>query len=72
LDGGGDGLASIRHIVAEGIRFLSPGGWLIMEIGDDQWAAVKNMVSHTAGYGEISCVKDYAGVDRVVITRRCA
>src|SRR5579884_2642448 len=36
LDGGPDGLAVVRRVVAAAARLLSSGGWLLVEIGGDQ------------------------------------
>jgi len=36
LDGGPDGLDVVRRVVGAAARLLSPGGWLLVEIGGDQ------------------------------------
>ena len=36
LDGGDDGLAVVRRLVAGAARLLRPGGWLLTELGGDQ------------------------------------
>jgi release factor glutamine methyltransferase len=38
LDGGPDGLRVLRRLVAQTPRFLRPGAWLLMEIGEEQAA----------------------------------
>ena len=68
LDGGEDGLDFYRRIVAEAGAYLNPGGWLIMEIGQEQGEAVQQMLLQ-AGYEEIEVVQDLAGLDRVVLGR---
>ena len=40
LDGGGDGLAAIRSILAGAQAYLRPGGYVLLEHGFDQGAAV--------------------------------
>jgi len=40
LDGGEDGLELIRRIVVVARRVLRPGGWLVLEVGGDQDAAL--------------------------------
>ena len=40
LDGGADGLAIARRVVADAVRLLRPGGWLVLELGGDQDAAL--------------------------------
>ena len=36
LAGGGDGLDVVRRIVAAAAERLTPGGWLVVEVGGDQ------------------------------------
>jgi release factor glutamine methyltransferase len=40
LDGGPDGLAVVRAVVATAHRLLRPGGWLLVEVGAGQEAAL--------------------------------
>lgn len=65
LDGGPDGLDFYRAIVAHWTPLLRPGGWLLLEIGDDQAGAVTRLL-RLAGMQNISVVQDAAGRDRVV------
>lgn len=44
LDGGADGLAVIRRVVADAGGWLAPGGTLLFEVGDDQVAAAVVLV----------------------------
>jgi release factor glutamine methyltransferase len=69
LDGGEDGLRFYRLLCSEGLRFLAPGGTLGVEIGADQGEAVPALFRQ-AGLQEVALLKDYAGLDRVVLGRR--
>ena len=40
LDGGTDGLDLVRRVVEAAARLLRPGGWLLVEVGGDQDAAL--------------------------------
>jgi release factor glutamine methyltransferase len=40
LDGGPDGLDLVRQVVAAAARLLGPGGWLLVEVGGEQDAAL--------------------------------
>lgn len=71
LFGGRDGLDFYRRIVCEAPAHLAPGGWLLMEIGCGQAAAVEELCA-AEGFSEIDTVKDLAGRDRVVVARRNA
>lgn len=64
LASGVDGLDDIRRIVAEARDFLVPGGWLLLEHGFDQAAAVQELLKR-AGFGNIFSQADLAGMDRV-------
>ena len=65
LDGGEDGLDFYRKITAESVQYLRKGGRLLFEIGYDQGEAVQRLMEQ-AGYREVECVQDFAGLDRVV------
>jgi len=65
LDGKEDGLYFYRKLVIESLGFLKSKGWLIMEIGYDQGAAVSELMNN-AGYSDIKVIKDIAGLERVV------
>lgn len=65
LDGYEDGLFFYRKITKSSVEFLRTGGWLMYEIGYDQAKDVSAMM-RDAGFKDISTVKDYSGLDRVV------
>ncbi len=59
-----DGLSALRIIVAGAPRYLVPQGWLLMEHGYDQSAAVRALLAD-AGYVEVQSWCDLAGIERV-------
>ena len=65
LDGMEDGLFFYRKIVAESRNYLTKEGMLFLEIGHDQGQAVSDLMRE-AGFKEVTVVKDFAGLDRVV------
>jgi release factor glutamine methyltransferase len=67
LDGGLDGLDQYRGIVAEGFRYLLPGGALIMEIGAAMARAVGELLSCAGNYTSPVVYQDYARKDRVIV-----
>ncbi|HSW62612.1 MAG TPA: peptide chain release factor N(5)-glutamine methyltransferase [Dissulfurispiraceae bacterium] len=69
LDGGQDGLDFYRRILAEAQDHLVPGGTLIMELGYDQADAVTDL-ARGAGFSDIRCIADYAGIRRIFIGSR--
>jgi release factor glutamine methyltransferase len=65
LDGGADGLDLIRRIATDALR---RGGTLALEIGDEQGAAVKEILTR-AGYLDVRIEKDLARLDRLAIAK---
>ncbi|WP_338769257.1 peptide chain release factor N(5)-glutamine methyltransferase [Massilia sp. METH4] len=59
-----DGLSALRTIVAGAPAHLAPGGWLLMEHGYDQSAAVQALLS-SRSYTEVQSWHDLAGIARV-------
>ena len=60
-----DGLDFYRKIIQGAKEHLCGGGQLFFEIGYDQGEAVQRLMEQ-AGYREVECVQDFAGLDRVV------
>jgi len=63
-----DGLSALRIIVAGAKTRLKPGGWLLMEHGYDQSAAVRQLLSEQ-GYTDVQSWTDLAGIERVTGAR---
>ena len=74
LDGGLDGLDCYRRLLGRGSRNgidrLRPGGWFVAEIGWDQRDAVRALARSRPELSFVRCVRDYAGLDRVVVFRK--
>lgn len=70
LDGKEDGLFYIRKLIRESPNYLRKDGVLAMEIGFDQALAVRKFFEHSSYFKRIEIVKDYQGIDRVVILYR--
>lgn len=64
LASGPDGLDDIRRIVQGARAHLEPGGWLMMEHGWNQGAAVRAVLS-AAGYRDVFTAQDLEQRDRV-------
>ena len=67
LFAGQDGLSIIRRMIAEAPNYLHPEGKLIFEIGDKQAAPVKALIEEQPAYQNYWFIKDYAGIERVVL-----
>lgn len=63
LTAGADGLDDIRTIVTQSLAHLRPGGWLLLEHGHDQAAAVRQLLQQ-AGYTQVSSRCDLASIER--------
>ena len=64
-----DGLTCYRIIAAGAPAHLTPGGWLMVEIGPTQGAAVKGMFGQ-AGLSQVGILADLDGRDRVVVGQK--
>ena len=64
LSAGGDPLAMLRALVADAPRHLKKGGWLAVEHGYEQGAAVRELYA-ASGYANTTTDRDLAGHERV-------
>jgi release factor glutamine methyltransferase len=69
LDGGPDGLALLRRIVAGAPRWLAPGGTLLLEMHESH-AEPLPALCREAGFANAEARKDLAGLWRYVVARR--
>ena len=69
LDGGPDGMNAISKLVPQAFDCLRPGGWLFLEIGEDQGARVKSLMKKD-GFGQVQIQRDLNGHDRIVRGQR--
>ena len=63
LAGGADGLDDIRAIIEQAPERLLSGGWLLLEHGYDQAAAVRARLL-AAGFSQVQSRVDLAGIER--------
>ncbi|MEI8250901.1 MAG: HemK/PrmC family methyltransferase [Synechococcus sp. ELA057] len=63
LDGGGDGLDSIRAIAAGAPLAMAPGGLLLLEHHHDQSGSVLELL-RDSGFGDVQAHRDLEGVER--------
>jgi release factor glutamine methyltransferase len=63
LVAGADGLDDIRQIVQNAPTHLAEGGWLLLEHGHDQAAAVRQLLA-ARGFAEVQSRDDLAGIQR--------
>jgi release factor glutamine methyltransferase len=59
-----DGLSALRIIVQGSPRHLAPGGWLLLEHGYDQAAAVRALLAE-GGFTDVQSWRDLGGIERV-------
>ncbi len=65
LDGGRDGLDMYRRLAVQSERVLKPGGWLVVEVGQEQAGDVSGLMGQ-AGFLDTQAFRDLAGIERVV------
>jgi release factor glutamine methyltransferase len=66
LVSGRDGLDDLRVIAQNARRHLHPGGWLMVEHGYDQGAAVRKLLKKE-GFVEVESCRDLAGIERATL-----
>lgn len=69
LFAGPDGLAIYRRLIPQALEVLVPGGYIVLEIGYDQCAAIRGLLA-AAGYTNIEFVPDLQGIARVAVAQR--
>jgi release factor glutamine methyltransferase len=70
LDGGNDGLDFYRQLLNEASEYLTPNGWLVLEIGHGQEVVLMPMIKGHPEFADHFCVSDYEGRGRVIAARK--
>lgn len=70
LVGGDDGLALLKPMAREAHRYLTPGGWLALEVGPGQAEIISELLEKVGAYDRLEVIKDYQGINRVVRAQR--
>ncbi len=68
LDGGPDGMSVHRKIIAGAPRFLRPGGWLLLEMGEGHSYHLSRLLE-AVGFADVQVRKDLSGVERMIGAR---
>jgi release factor glutamine methyltransferase len=68
LFGGPDGMRDVRAIVTLAGAMMTPGGWLVMEIGAGQWPAVQKALVE-ARLKDVRVAHDLQDIPRVAVAR---
>lgn len=67
---GETGLELHRRIIEGAVRYLKPGGYLVLEIGYNQSGEVREILAGNGCFDSIFLVKDLQGINRVISARR--
>ncbi|MBF0572146.1 MAG: peptide chain release factor N(5)-glutamine methyltransferase [Desulfamplus sp.] len=70
LDGGADGISSLKEIMSSAHHYLKPDGILLMEMGFDQKEKIELEALKICKYEPPIFIKDYAGHNRVVSLKK--
>jgi release factor glutamine methyltransferase len=70
LEGGKDGMRFLEIIIREAKNFLTPGGWMILEMDPGQTGNVLRFMNRELGYEEGRRIKDYSHRYRSVVARK--
>ena len=66
LDGGPDGLRVVTRLIEQAVPLLKPGGHLVVEIGSDQEAPVRDLVMAQSALSLSPTIRDSANHPRVI------
>jgi release factor glutamine methyltransferase len=69
LVSGDDGLDDLRLVCSQSVDYLADGGWLLLEHGFDQGAAVRELLER-AGFDSVETRPDLNGIERLTLGRR--
>lgn len=70
LDGGNDGLDSIRHLIATAPEYLLPGGIWLIEMMVGQARIVSELLQAQGSYNNVQIFRDLAGIERFALAYR--
>ncbi len=70
LDGREEGMYFISKIIMEGPKYLSPGGWLLLEMDPKQTTKAFRLIEESDSYREKVRLKDFSNHYRVVIAKK--
>jgi len=65
LDGGEDGLAFYRNVISQAPSYLRKGGWLLLEMGENQGGKVSALMEKQGCFSRPERIKDLSGIERV-------
>jgi len=68
LDGGERGIQIIDKILTDAPLYLIPGGYLVLEIGEEQVPLLENSISNDI-WGKFYFVNDYCGKTRIMVNK---
>jgi release factor glutamine methyltransferase len=69
LNGGPGGLSFYKRIFNETAPWLKPGGFLILEIGMNQWPPLRSLLEELPCWQVIDLRRDEQGIDRILSLR---
>lgn len=71
LSGGIDGLDYYRKIIKKSPQYLKKNGFIALEVGSNQSKTVKELIIRENNFSpNIGIIKDYLGIERVIIADR--
>jgi release factor glutamine methyltransferase len=70
LFGGVEGLDFYRGLLADGHRYVKPGGYLVCEIGYTQLDRIREMIEATV-WSDVIVKDDLQGIPRVLAIKKC-
>ncbi len=70
LDGGKEGLNAIEPCIRQSAEVLSPGGFLLLEIGFEQSKSITRLLEQAGKWNNVQMFRDFAGLPRIIQAER--
>ena len=70
LDGGPNGLNDIFFLLDEVYKYIKNKGFFMMEVGHSQKEAIESFLADKPFWENITFIKDYEGIDRIVCVQK--
>ena len=70
LEAGFDGFDFYRRIISQAAGWLKEGGLLAFEVGQNQASRVRDMLRAQEKFDDVSTIKDYNNIQRVLIAKK--
>ncbi|MCP4270809.1 MAG: peptide chain release factor N(5)-glutamine methyltransferase, partial [Gammaproteobacteria bacterium] len=66
---GEDGLCFYKRIIKDAADWLTPNGYLVIEIGETQANDINKLLQNKLHFAELEIIKDLQGKERIIAAK---